>query len=255
MTKDEVLKILEFDTAQETIHGVIERMEHLLEFFKNEHAYKRLIPFLETYYIVTKTVLKKRMDPPHFYDKPDDLERLDVYFASLYFQPLKKYIETGKSEPPWAGYFSYCEKDGIPFLQMLLGINTHINSDLCTSLIASGYSNRRDYLVINNILDEVTPKIMRFLAFSAHDIFGLGGMIFRRLMEKEFYKTVVEWRQNAWDNALTISTARNMDYQNKLFKCTEETCSRLINIFHELKIPMTIPKFNLKLENALVRFK
>ena len=255
MDTENILKVLEFDPAKETIHGVLARMKELLKFFGSNPQYKRLIPFLETYHIVTETVLKKRIESPNFYDNPEDLERLDVVFASLYFKPLKTYLETGKSEPPWAGYFSYCEKDGIPFLQMLLGINTHINSDLCTSVVSVDYTQKRDFFLMNDILKEVIPKVMHFLAFSSHDIFGLGGMIFRGFMRREFYKTVVQWRQNAWDNAHVISTASRHDYQNRLFECTEETCTRLIKVFHDIRMPMTIPKLNLKLQDALVRFK
>ena len=255
MDKEDILKILELDAEKENISGVIGRMESLLAYFKQNPEHGGLIPFLETYYLVTKKVVEKRMERDDYYTHPNDLERLDVVFASLYFQPLAEYLKTGRSNPPWTGYFSYCEKGGIPFLSMLLGINAHINADLCATLVSLKYRHEKDYFLINNILNEVIPQIMHFLAFSSHDIFGLGGLIFRKIVERDFRKTVVQWRNHAWANALAISAGNHPDYHEKLNDCTEKTCVRLIETFHELRRPFSIPKFNLKLEQALVKFE
>ena len=253
MDKKELIKTLEVDPQKETIFGIIGRMEVVLDFFKKNPEYRSLIPFLETYYLVTKKVAEKRIEQKHFYENPTDLERLDVVFASLYFEPLSHYLKTKKSHPPWAGYFKYCEKDGIPFLEMLLGINAHINADLCDTLIRLKYKNKKDYFLIDNILHEVTPEIMKFLAFSSHDVFGLGGMVFKKIVEEDFYKTAISWRKNAWHNALTISSGSYPEYRNELNSTTEDTCTNLITIFRELRDPLTIPNFNLNLENALVK--
>ena len=255
MDKHKIFELLERDLEKETISEVIGKMETLLAYFKENPQYLGLVPFLETYYLVTKKVAEKRIQQENYYNHPGDLEKLDVVFASLYFRPLATYLKTGKANPPWSGYFDYCEKDGIPFLKMLLGINAHINTDLCITLISLGYRHKNDYFVINDILDEVIPEIMHFLAFTSHDIFGISGLFFKKIVEKEFRKTVVQWRQHAWNNALAISTGSYPDYHTKLNKCTEETCVRLIATFHELRRPFSIPKFNLKLEKALVKFE
>src|SRR3989338_3885961 len=100
-----------------------------------QKQYKNLVPFLETYYLITKSVADKQFSSKSFFAKPGQLSKLDVYFASLYFIPLKSYLESGKKVKPWKIYFDYCErKDGIPFVQMFLGINAHINADLSSSI-------------------------------------------------------------------------------------------------------------------------
>ena len=119
------------DLKSETIFDVIGRMEVLLEYFKSKPRHKNLVPFLETYYLITKAVAEKQLKHPKFFRDPKSLGKLDVDFANLYFKPLKIYLETGRTVKPWQKYFEYCEqKNGLPFLQMFLGMNAHINADL-----------------------------------------------------------------------------------------------------------------------------
>ncbi|MDP3741669.1 MAG: DUF5995 family protein, partial [bacterium] len=181
MDKDQLTKILTIkDLQRETIFDIVGRMKVLLEFFKRNPRHKNLVPFLKTYYLITKSVAERRLERKKYFADTTGLDRLDAHFADLYFRPLREYLLRGKMKKPWQTYFKYCErKDGIPFVQMLLGINAHINSDLLTSIVDLKYGNRKDFLTINIILKEEIPDVMKFLVRVDHDLYGLGVLVFR----------------------------------------------------------------------------
>src|SRR5437016_5673531 len=79
----------------ETIFGVIGRMEVLLDLFERNEQYHSLLPFLKTYYYVTKASAEKYVQRRHFFWSLRDYETLDVYFASLYFKPLLAFLVEG----------------------------------------------------------------------------------------------------------------------------------------------------------------
>ena len=230
LTKKKVIdKVLVINNPdKEDVFGIIGRMEIILEYFKANPKHKNLVPFLETYYLITKAVAEKQLDHPGFFKNPSLLKKLDVHFAGLYFEPLKVYLETGKSARPWKCYFDYCERldDGMPFLQMFLGINAHINGDLCTSLKSVRYKERGDYLAVNTILHEKIPEIMKFLAFVEHDYYVMAGYLYKKLIEEEFQKVVVGWRLNAWTNA-------EFKLSRKHVMKTERVGESLVKIFEK----------------------
>lgn len=229
---------------RESIYGVIGRMEALLDLFRDHQEYRGLIPFLETYYLVTRAVADKRIEYEHYFQDQDSINRLDVYFASLYFEPLKQYLLHKKYQAPWQEYFKFCEHPGKhPFVQMLLGINAHINADLTICLVKLKYKNKHDFLIVNKILSEVTPHVMRYLAFHEHDMYGLGGMIFKKFVREEFHKTVVSWRKLSWNNASRITNLR--EGRKFLNKKTEDLGSSIAGLFDNIiqyKTPLGFTK-------------
>jgi len=214
----------------ETIFGILGRMEVLLDLFKNHKEYTHLVPFLETYYLVTKTVADRTVDLKRHFKDWEAMEKLDIQFASLYFHPLKIYLESGRCLKPWQAYFKYFEEPkGIPFLQMLLGINSHINGDLAWTLSLIKYREREDFLAINDILDEEIPKIMSFLAFHVHDPLAFGGVVFKNFIEKEFKRIIVKWRSKAWRDAQLLS--EKLVDEHIIVNRAEAIAHELINIF------------------------
>jgi len=230
MIKKDLARALEIkNPKKEDIFGIVGRMEVLLECLKSDSRHKGLIPFLQTYYLITKAVAEKKLKHPRFFKQPDKLDALDVHFASLYFHPLKLFLEKGQAVKPWQTYFSYCQQpNGAPFLQMLLGINAHINADLTSSLIALGYDQKEDYLAINKILHEQIPAIMKFLALTEHDWIGLGALFMKKFTEQEFRKIIVGWRLRAWENAQDRRNNRHIILQ------TEKIGQELIKTFDNL---------------------
>lgn len=218
------------DLDKESIFNVIGRMEILIEHFSENKIYHHLLPFLNTYYLVTKAVVKKYTSEKNFFTNTKDLERLDVYFASLYFTPLLKFIETGTAPKPWETYFKYTSNDGIPFLQLILGINAHINSDLYFSLSKLNYNYEKDFFRVNDILQEVIPESMKFL-IKEHDLIGFGSIFFKDFIEKEFHLVIENWRSEAWAN-FKIHSDGNI--RHKLNDKTEKMGEELISLINEL---------------------
>ncbi len=187
------------------ISEVISLMEKSLELFsdeKDKSPENHLIPFLKTYYEVTKAVQFHHSSDEKYFEDYTSMEVLDIVFAELYFHPLADFLEKEQAPSPWFNYFEYCKTGrDIPFLQMLLGINVHINGDLANAINKTDYFNKNDFEKINEILLEVLPGILSYLAWKEHDFLGFGGLILKPIYLKAFTDIIVKWRRNAWDNA------------------------------------------------------
>lgn len=249
------------DPKHETIYGIIGKMEVLLDFFEKTPQYHGLIPFLMTYYLVTKTSAERYIRYKHYFWNLRDHEILDVYFASLYFKPLFTFLDTGVCLPPWKHYFEYCRKPGgIPILQILLGINAHINTDLYSSIVHLQYKHQRDYFLVNDILQEVTPQVMQFLAFEKKDLFGFTGLAMRDFIINEFHLVIERWRSEAWMNA-AYTTPKNKQHMYGDIVCrTEVIAEHLIrnvsDAYHLKNLSSVLAKLNaLSIEKALCDIK
>lgn len=236
------------DPGRETIFGVVGRMAVLLEIFEKEERFHSLLPFLKTYYFVTKAAAEKYIQRRRFFSNIREYEVLDVYFASLYFKPLSLYLREGKYATPWKAYFDYCSrKDGIPFLQMLLGINAHINGNLYSALVDTHYTHERDFFLVNDILQEVFPEVIHFMVFSEHDIFSAGGLIMKKFFLSEFHTVIERWRSEAWVNAYYTRVThfrRKKDerHYERLAQKTEQIGLKLIHDFEDLSVLPTLPE-------------
>jgi len=242
----EKLLIIE-DYKKETIYGIIGRMEVLLDFLSKHPPLFGLIPFLKTYYYVTRASADKYVLYKHYFSNPGDYQLLDVYFASLYFKPLLNFLRDNQHHSPWQQYFHYCiKKDGIAFLQIMLGINAHINADLYKALIDLDYNHKNDFILVNKILTEVQPEVLKFLAMD-HDLVGLSGIAFKDFISTQFETTILRWRIEAWSNASNLNTDKALDYK-KILEQTEELALKLINsftdIYHLKNLPTSIRNVN-----------
>jgi Family of unknown function (DUF5995) len=228
------------DLKGETVLSIIGRMEMLLDLFKGEKKYENFAPFLHVYQMVTKKVQEKNAFEKGFYNNYPALEDLDVYFAHLFFKPLRDYINKGEVSKPWQVYFEYCSREnGIPFVQLLLGINAHINADLNTCLLDLKYGQKHDFDRVNNILGNLVPQVMEYLAFHEHDIYGLSGIFLKQLVKDEFTKVVVKWRKNVWENAQLINNMSEDEAKNSarvaLIENTERLGEDIIDLFSGIK--------------------
>lgn len=216
---------------QETIYSIVGRMDTLIENFNQNPQYRHLLPFLETYYLVTRSVAEKGLDQHYFEDK-QALDALDIHFADLYFKPLLAFLTDSEKQKPWKTYFEHClSPSSRPFVLMLLGINAHVNADLPCALADLNYRNKKDFLKINLILEKTIPSIMSYLAFHEHDLLGAGGVIFKHFMTREFHEIIVNWRAQAWKNAQKIRTERD---RQKLFSETEKAAKKIVKLFDNL---------------------
>lgn len=220
--------IQKWNTPAESVYGVVGHMQLLQDYFFKHQKYHGLIPFLHTYYTVTKAVASKTD-----FKNPTALEQLDIHFASLYFNPIQQFLNTQTEHiSPWKTYFSYCKKaKGNAFLEMLLGINAHINSDLAVTLYELPYREYDDFQRINTILSDVIPEVMKFLAKEYHNLFALGGIVFPHFAHDEFTDIVVRWRMQAWNNAQRLQQLPQAEAISSLHAQTENIAERLIHLF------------------------
>jgi hypothetical protein len=247
--KKELCNVLSIPhVKQESVLKIMGRMDVLATYFEKHQP--SFVPFLKTYYVVTRAVAEKSIHKGYF-NNPLQLEVLDAYFASLYFKPVSTFVCTGKKDTPWETYFTYCKKKkGIPFVQMLLGINAHINTDLMQCIVDLNYKQREDYLKINTILKEVIPEVMGFLAWKEHDVFGLGGVVFRKFVTEEFKNIIVKWRLQAWDNAQVVRNHKHFHAQ--VVEQTEIVGKEIIRIFEDITFLHALPKAMKKLRGLRV---
>lgn len=236
------------DPAKESIFGVIGRMEILLDYLSVTPGQKNLIPFLKTYYWVTKRAAEKYVLYKHYFWSLKDYEALDVYFASLYFKPLLAYLEKKDVSKPWSSYFEYCQKkDGLPLLQILLGINAHINTDLYQSVVDLNYKNKNDFFLVNTVLKEIVPDVIKLLALE-HDLIGISGLAFRDFVNDEFKTTIIRWREEVWENASETNLKHIQQTYQTISQNTENLAEQLVdsftNIYHLHQLPSNIKKIN-----------
>jgi hypothetical protein len=213
----------------ETIFGVVGRMEVLIDLFTQHPKYHVFLPFLKTYYFVTKNAAEKYLKKKHFFYNLKDYEELDVYFASLYFKPLSAYLIEGKKESPWNTYFNYClRSDSLPFLRMLLGVNAHINGDLAKALIDLKYRHEGDFFLVNDVLQEVVPQITKYMVFTEHDLLSTSGLVIKDFFLTEFHLLIEKWRSEAW---ISATFPKSKLTSSILAQKTERLGKELINDF------------------------
>jgi hypothetical protein len=224
------------DIGEMKIQTVINKMEILLEYFKSTETLRGFAPFLDVYLAVTKRVLEKFQHDKSYFNNFEKLYEVDVNFAKLYFDPLKEYLLNGVKLQPWQKCFEYCEKeDGIPVVQMLLGINAHINADLLSTLISIEYKEKDDYFKVNDILLELIPQVMKNLALEYKDIYGFGGYIARLVTRYEFEKTIVKWRSDVWENFQNIKLFNDIDKLKQEYHTkTEDMADEIISAFKDI---------------------
>ncbi|MFB6246438.1 MAG: DUF5995 family protein [Candidatus Pacearchaeota archaeon] len=252
MKKSRLELVEEFLSAKNNeVYDVLGLMNSLEMYFKKYD--KRLVPFLKTYSLVTETVIDRQVSEDYF-DDVDSLSDLDIHFASLYFKPLKKHLKSKKNYKPWRKYFEYSSRaDRIEFLNMLLGINSHINGDLPVSLYKTGYTKRKDFLRINDLLKKEISEIMWYLATRKFDLMGLAGVFFREFFVNEFTKIVVKWRDDAWKNSNKLNS-KNFDKKVKeIYEKTEKAAKEMIEIFEELYSLRHLKQIIPRLEKVRVR--
>lgn len=223
------LQDLKFDSIEDVIH----KMELLSRSFESNKELHPLLSFLKVYLLVTKKVHERSLSG--YFNNPKKLEELDIHFANLYFKPIFAYLENHVYQSPWSNYLKYSENNTDPFILMLLGINSHVNSDLLESLIELNYDEYDDFIAVNDILLETIPEIMSYLAIHEKDIWGLGGLIFYGFARDEFLKTVVRWRDEVWKNYQKIKSEKLQNkYLEYIRNDTEYIAENIADIFNDI---------------------
>ena len=112
-----------------------------------------LIPFHDTYFLITRSVLSK-LDTG-FFENDENMTSFVLSFAKFYFDALNQYFKGESVSSAWQFMFNQCERNHLPrFVYLLLGVHAHINQDLslCVRALDFGVAFRNDYLAINQII-------------------------------------------------------------------------------------------------------
>lgn len=123
-----------------------------VQLLKNEQS--NLIPFHDTYFLITKSVFSKL--GTGFFENDENMTSFVLSFAKFYFHALEKYFKGESVSAAWQFMFNQCESNHLPrFVYLLLGVHAHINQDLslCVSALNFGVTFKNDYLAINQIIE------------------------------------------------------------------------------------------------------
>jgi hypothetical protein len=187
----------------ETIGDVIAHMREITDGLPRRDG---VACFMRLYLAVTEAVSEA-----NGFAAPEFLTRLDVRFASLFFQAL--------DDPPraWEPLLEARARSGIAAIQFALaGMNAHINRDLPVALVQTcdelGLELRRggpehaDFLAVNALLSETESRVKK--EFLTGDL-GIADEALGELDDVVAMWNVERARDAAWTNAEALWTLRS----------------------------------------------
>jgi len=148
-----------------TIDGVIAQLDKIIEW---SVANKNRIGYFATLYRRMTVAVKQAIIANEFEDGKR-MEQLDIIFASRYFVAWDAYINKQICSNAWQSAFDACQNSGLIVLQhLLMGINTHINLDLCIAAAQcspgkSIYALQSDFEKINEIIESQAQLVQNIL--------------------------------------------------------------------------------------------
>ena len=116
-----------------------------VQLLKNKQP--NLIPFHDTYFLITKSVFSKL--GTGFFENDENMTSFVLSFAKFYFDALDQYFKGESVSSAWQFMFNQCERNHLPrFVYLLLGVHAHINQDLslCVRALDFGVTFKNDYL-------------------------------------------------------------------------------------------------------------
>jgi len=153
-------------------HNVAEVLNgmHSMEALLSDHDGLKWFHWL--YRRVTEAVADRIADAG--FSNLEWLSELDVQFANLYFDALRKYLSGERASGCWRAVFGRRNDAAIARVQFAIaGINAHINHDLSIALVGTcqatgvapfhGNSQYLDYTAVNPILEGLIESTRRDL--------------------------------------------------------------------------------------------
>jgi uncharacterized protein DUF5995 len=168
---DEHLLQLVSGVSAATIGDVIALMQSIDELLPNNDGLKW---FNKLYLMVTQKI--DAQPPPNGWEDATWLARLDVVFAGFYFAAIASALEqNADTASSWDALFEARSRVGIDRIQFALaGMNAHINHDLALALLQTDAQfqltpalqspEHDDYEHVNDLLEQVLPAALNFLA-------------------------------------------------------------------------------------------
>jgi Family of unknown function (DUF5995) len=150
---------------------------------------------------------------------PEFLEQLDVAFAELFFDALRRSLQTPSATPKaWAPLLEARSQRAIAPIQFALaGMNAHINFDLPVALVAtceragvdlpSAEPVHEDFERINDLLAAAERRVKKWFAT---DFVGIADVALGDVDDHIAMWNVGRARDAAWVQALTLWTLRGL---------------------------------------------
>lgn len=157
------------------------------------------------------------------FDDPPWLADFDVRFARRYAIAVD---DPDHRPAPWAIAMREATKDSKHALRhLMLGINAHMRYDLCEVLLEGIVDDRerrhRDFLTVNTILARSIDGVQRSIEARYGGELGLLDTVGLHLDEVFTEATFIEWRGQAWTNAMAI-----LDGEKKLVDVEREVAKK-----------------------------
>ena len=137
-----------------TISEVISQLDEIIAW--SIHNNNRIGYFATLYRRMTASIQRGILN--NSFEDGKRMETLDVSFANRYFTAWEAYTNKKPCSDAWCAAFDACENGNLIVLQhLILGINTHINMDLCmaTAECCPGdkiYALKNDFNKINELI-------------------------------------------------------------------------------------------------------
>ena len=164
-----------------------------------------------------KVAAVERAQPTFFSDTPW-LNHYDATFADMYFSAWNSWQRTGTAPPAWAMAFRTADQEGASAAgNLLLGMSAHVNRDLPFALYAIGLvspdntSRKPDHDAVNQILNMVITPLLDEIAAKYDPSVRVVSGVPESLDDFLAFQLLPEWRQEAWDNAVALTTAPDAD--------------------------------------------
>lgn len=194
------------------IHGVIARLHAIEAELPARHG---VATFNRLYRWTTENV-GRGVDQGRF-EAPDEMVRLDVQFANLYFDAFDAWALEREVPGAWAPLFERGDDPDIaPLRFALAGMHAHINRDLSVAVAEAGTNapdedtaRFRDYTLINVVLDETSDEVRGRLLppalLAADERLG-------ELDDRLVLTGIAAARRSAWEVAQLLHRIRHRDW-------------------------------------------
>ncbi|MCU0485148.1 MAG: DUF5995 family protein [Anaerolineales bacterium] len=193
---------------------LLDRMQILIAGW--EQARDQRAIFLSCYVQMTANMFKA-IDRGEFHD-PAWVANLVHHFAEYYFEALEAYNSGLKPTPgPWLATFDAAQNPRLHVLQhLVLGINAHINYDLCfaieDSLRPEWYSldtpmreqRYEDHCHVNLVIASTLDAVQDTVVERYSPAMNLVDRLLGRLDEELMSQMIQSWRGEVWKQALLL---------------------------------------------------
>jgi hypothetical protein len=204
--------------------------------------YSGLEPFLYAYILMTEKLIEENNKVKMLFKDPDKIVSLDATLANDYLEITDKVLNKESAQSPWSNYFNYCSNtDGSRILQLLLGVNTHINYSLVVENISQGKINHDDFFKMNDVLIAIIPQIHDYFLNTGNPGFLKLTKPFLWIIKPVIKQYILTFVKTAWKNIEYISRSSKKDtLLNKLKQKVEDNALKIIKLYNLINNPKAL---------------